>query len=69
MNDCVELSKQLARRVSDELAIPTFLYGAAATSQIEVYYLIWRKGQYEGFRQRLENGGPYLPDFWATRME
>ena len=63
MDDCVELSKQLAIRVSDELAIPTFLYGAAATSPDRSLLSDLRKGQYEGFRQRLENGGPHLPDF------
>ena len=32
-----------------------------------------RKGQYEGFRQRLENGGPHLPDYgpeeWNETVE
>ena len=42
-----------ARRYVDELAIPTFLYGAAATSP-DRSLLSDLKGQYEGFRQRLK---------------
>ena len=63
MDDCVELSKQLAIRVSEELALPTFLYGSAASSPDRNLLSDLRKGQYEGFRERLENGGPHLPDF------
>ena len=63
MDDCVDLSKELAIRVSTELEIPTFLYGAAATSPERKLLSDLRKGQYEGFKERLENGGPNLPDF------
>ena len=63
MDDCVDLSKELAIRVSNELDIPTFLYGAAATSPDRNLLSDLRKGQYEGFKERLENGGPHLPDF------
>ncbi|MGB1474920.1 MAG: glutamate formimidoyltransferase [Candidatus Poseidoniaceae archaeon] len=63
MEDCVDLSKELAKRVSNELEIPTFLYGAAASSPERNLLSDLRKGQYEGFKERLENGGPHLPDF------
>ena len=63
MDDCVDLSKELAIRVSNELEIPTFLYGAAASSPERNLLSDLRKGQYEGFKERLENGGPHLPDF------
>ena len=63
MDDCVGLSKELAIRVSNELEIPTFLYGSAATSPDRNLLSDLRKGQYEGFKERLENGGPHLPDF------
>lgn len=62
MEDCVELSKRLAKRVSEELEICTFLYGSAATSPDRELLSDLRKGQYEGLEQRLSNGGPHLPD-------
>ena len=63
MEDCAELSKELAIKVSTELELPTFLYGAAASSKDRELLSDLRKGQYEGFRERLDNGGPHLPDF------
>ena len=73
MDECADLSRELAIRVSSELGIPTFLYGAAATSPDRELLSDLRKGQYEGFKQRLENGGPHLPDFgpkqWNSTVE
>lgn len=66
MDDCVKLSQDLAKKVSEELEIPTFLYGAAATTPERHLLSDLRKGQYEGFKERLENGGPHLPDFGPT---
>ena len=63
MGDCAELAKELAIRVSNELNLPTFLYGAAATSPERELLSDLRKGQYEGLKDRLDNGGPNLPDF------
>ena len=63
MEECVRMSKELAQRVSSELYIPTFLYGSAATSPERNLLSDLRKGQYEGLKNRLENGGPHLPDF------
>lgn len=62
MEECAELARDLAVRVSNELELPTFLYGAAATSPDRELLSDLRKGQYEGFKTRLENGGPHLPD-------
>tara|TARA_Y100000766_G_C18891853_1_gene598928 strand:- start:73 stop:1098 length:1026 start_codon:yes stop_codon:yes gene_type:complete len=73
MEECADLARDLAQRVSDELEIPTFLYGAAATSPDRELLSDLRKGQYEGFKQRLEDGGPHLPDFgpmsWNETVE
>lgn len=63
MEECADISRDLAKRVSDELGLPTFLYGAAATSPDRELLSDLRKGQYEGFKERLDNGGPHLPDF------
>ena len=63
MDDCADLAKVLAQRVSNELNICTFLYGAAASSEERRLLSDLRKGQYESLEERLSNGGPHLPDF------
>ena len=63
MEECAELARELAQKVSKELQLPTFLYGSAATSPERELLSDLRKGQYEGLRERLDNGGPFLPDF------
>ena len=63
MEECAELARDLAQKVSRELQLPTFLYGSAATSPERELLSDLRKGQYEGLKERLDNGGPFLPDF------
>jgi len=48
MDDCVDLSNRLAKRVSEELGLCTFLYGSAATYPDRELLSDLRKGQYEG---------------------
>ena len=62
MEDCTLLAKRLAKEVSDELEICTFLYGSAASDPSRNLLSDLRRGQYEGFEQRLNEGGPHLPD-------
>lgn len=66
MSECAEMSDNLAKRVSSELGLCTFLYGAAATSPERELLSDLRKGQYEGFEERLKNQGPNLPDYGPT---
>ena len=62
MEDCTLLAKRLAKEVSDELELCTFLYGSAASDPSRNLLSDLRRGQYEGFEQRLNEGGPHLPD-------
>ena len=66
MSECAEMSVSLAKRVSSELELCTFLYGAAASSPERELLSDLRKGQYEGFEERLNNQGPNLPDYGPT---
>ena len=66
MSECAEMSVRLAKRVSSELGLCTFLYGAAASSPERELLSDLRKGQYEGFEERLKNKGPNLPDYGPT---
>ncbi len=62
MEDCALLAKRLAKEVSEELDLCTFLYGSSASDPSRNLLSDLRRGQYEGFEQRLSEGGPHLPD-------
>ena len=78
MEQCAELARSLAQRVADDLKIPTFLYGAAATHPAKSLLSTIRKGEYEGLEARLSGGhSPHdehtrYPDFgpneWSERV-
>lgn len=62
MEDCVEISKKLGRRVADELNIPIYLYEEAATSEERRSLAYIREGEYEALPEKLKQE-KYKPDF------
>ena len=62
MDECVELAKQLGKRVGEELGIPVFLYEHAATSEDRRNLATVRSGEYEGLADKLKNP-TWKPDF------
>ena len=56
MEDCALLARELSRRVADELGLPSYLYGAAASSDTRRNHSLLRKGQYEGLEARMTPG-------------
>lgn len=67
MEDCAELARRLGRRVGEELGIPVFLYGEAASAP-ERRSLSWvRQGEYEGLAERLRDPA-HKPDFGPARL-
>lgn len=62
MEDCIELSKKLGKRIGDNLHIPVYLYEAAATKPEREDLAYIRKGQYEGFFDKIKQPG-WEPDF------
>ncbi len=54
MDDCVKYSKQLARRVGEELNIPVFLYEFSATSDDRINLANIRSGEFEGMAYKLK---------------
>jgi glutamate formiminotransferase/formiminotetrahydrofolate cyclodeaminase len=62
MEDCVESAKRVGRRVGEELGIPTYLYGAAATRPERRRLPDIRKGEYEALSEKLKTPG-FAPDF------
>ncbi|MBU1626715.1 glutamate formimidoyltransferase [bacterium] len=61
-NECIELAKQLGKRVADELKIPVYLYENAASSPERQNLANIRKGEYEGFSEKLKDPA-WRPDF------
>jgi glutamate formiminotransferase/formiminotetrahydrofolate cyclodeaminase len=62
MADCVEIAKRLGKRVGDELAIPVYLYEAAATCAERRSLAFIREGEYEALPEKLKKKES-KPDF------
>jgi glutamate formiminotransferase/formiminotetrahydrofolate cyclodeaminase len=68
MAKCVELARSLGRRVADELAIPVYLYEAAATRPDRVNLENLRRGEYEGLKESIAGDPARAPDFGPKRL-
>lgn len=55
LQECAELARGLAKRISDELQIPVFCYEASAFTPARKNLAVCRKGEYEGLPERLGN--------------
>jgi glutamate formiminotransferase len=62
MDDCVELAKQLGKRMWNELKIPVYLYEAAASKPSRQNLAIVRKGEFEGMAEKMKDD-KWAPDF------
>ena len=60
--DCVALSKQVAKRVWEEAKMPVFLYEDSASAPHRVNLASIRKGQFEGMAQKVKEP-EWEPDF------
>lgn len=63
LEDCAELARRLGKRVGDELAIPVFLYEAAASRPERVGLADVRRGEFEGLRDAIGRDAARAPDF------
>ncbi len=62
MDDCVEISKKVGKRVGDELGIPIFLYEESATRPEWRNLANVREGEYEALERKFQTP-EYTPDF------
>lgn len=62
MEECVELSKKLGKRIGEELKIPVFLYERSATAPHRENLADIRKGEFEGFFEKIKDP-MWKPDF------
>ncbi len=60
--ECVEWAKRLARRIGEELAIPVYLYGKAASRPEREKLPDIRQGEYEALPQKLQQP-EFAPDY------
>lgn len=63
LEECVELSKKLGKRVADELSIPVYLYEASARKKDRVNLADVRRGEYEGLKEEIKTNPERKPDF------
>lgn len=68
MEECVELSRQVGRRIGEELGIPVFLYERSATRPERENLADIRKGEFEGLRGRIGPDPAMAPDFGPARI-
>lgn len=60
--ECVEISKEVAKRVGEELKIPVYLYEKSAQSPERVNLAVIRQGEYEALEEKLKKP-EWKPDF------
>ena len=68
LEECAVLARQLAERISTELAIPTYCYEAAAKNEERKNLAVCRQGEYEGLAERI-NSADSAPDFGARPFD
>jgi len=62
MEETVEYAKKLAKRVAEELDVPTYLYEYAATNEERRNLSVIREGEYEGLQKKLADPN-WKPDY------
>lgn len=67
LEDCVRWARELGRRIGEELGIPVYLYGAAATRPERVRLADVRRGEYEGLKEAISLP-ERRPDFGPARL-
>ncbi|MBN2425673.1 MAG: glutamate formimidoyltransferase [Calditrichaceae bacterium] len=65
--DCIQLSKNVAKRVGEELNIPVYLYEKAAQIPERQNLAVIRRGEYEGLEEKLKNP-QWQPDFGPAKF-
>lgn len=65
--ECIELSKEVAKRVGEELNIPVFLYEKSATKPERENLAKVRQGEYEALEEKLKKP-EWKPDFGPAKF-
>lgn len=62
MEECVKISEEFGRRISEELNLPVYLYEEASRTPQRKLLSNIRKGEYEGLEEKLKDPS-WAPDF------
>ncbi|MSR05961.1 MAG: glutamate formimidoyltransferase [Gemmatimonadetes bacterium] len=68
MEQCVDLAQRLGKRIGDELAVPVFLYGEAASRPERENLAQVRRGEFEGLSDAIGRDPAHAPDFGPHRI-
>lgn len=68
LEECAELARALAKRIGEELRIPTYNYEAAAFTPERRNLAVCRRGEYEALPERMTREGE-MPDFGARPFD
>ncbi|MDO4745799.1 MAG: glutamate formimidoyltransferase [Bacillota bacterium] len=67
MEECVELSQRVGKRIAEEADLPVFLYEKSATAPHRQNLAKVRKGQFEGMAEKVKDPD-WIPDFGGQRI-
>ncbi len=67
IEECVELSKEVGKRVGEELGIPIYLYEKSAQKPERENLAVIRKGEYEALPEKMKNP-EWAPDFGPAQF-
>ncbi|NDJ54049.1 MAG: glutamate formimidoyltransferase [Chloroflexi bacterium] len=67
-HDCVALAHEVGARIGDELSVPVYYYGDAATRPETSDLSALRRGQYEGLRDAIQDNPARQPDTGPSRL-
>lgn len=68
IEECAALARRLGKRISEELAIPIYLYEAAATRPERENLANIRKGEFEVLQKEIETNPERFPDFGKPKI-
>lgn len=68
LDDCAEMARTVGRRLGEELAIPVFLYEAAASTPARTSLADVRRGEFEGLREAIGRDESRRPDFGPAKI-
>jgi len=67
MEDCITLSRQVGKTIAEKYEIPVYLYEESATSETRQNLATIRKGEFEGFFEKVKRP-EWKPDFGTAKV-
>ena len=67
VEECIEYSHKLAKKVSKELNIPIYMYENSASCDIRINLANIRKGEYEGMEEKIKKS-EWKPDYGEAKI-